>query len=129
MVRTSGARGPGAGQEEPAVQGQNCMRKCGVQDELCTEPRPSTATRVLGNEEGDLGTLEAPQGTMDALRFKQERALLCFPSGVEDRCACGVTQNQWCVQYWLEEEREEGSRPVRGHRLTGPAQAMRPELS
>ena len=42
------------------VQGQNCMRKCGVPDELCTKPRASTANRVLGDKEGDLGLLEAP---------------------------------------------------------------------
>ena len=60
MVRTRGARGPGAGQERPMVQGQNCMRKCGVPDELCTKPRASTANRVLGDKEGDLGLLEAP---------------------------------------------------------------------
>lgn len=70
MVRTRRARGPRAGQEEPVVQGQNCMRKFGGSDELCTEPRASTTTRVLGDKEGDLGLLEAPQGTTDGLGLK-----------------------------------------------------------
>ena len=52
------------------VQGQNCMRKCGGPDELCTEPRASTANRVLGDKEGDLGLLEAPQGTTVGLGLK-----------------------------------------------------------
>ena len=34
-----------SGQEEPEVQEENCITKCGVPDELCTEPRASTATQ------------------------------------------------------------------------------------
>ena len=76
------------------VQGQNCMRKCWVPDELCADAWPAQPRRVLGDEEGDLGPPEAPQGTKDTLGLKEERAHLCFPSGLEeDRCACGVKQN------------------------------------
>ena len=69
-------------------------------------PGPAQPPRVLGDEEGDLGPQEAPQGTTVRLGLKQERAQLWFPSGVEDRCACSVTQNQWCVQHQLEMERQ-----------------------
>ena len=82
---------------------------------------PAQPPRVLGNEEGGLGPLEAPQGTMDGLRLKQEMAPLCFSSGVEDRCACGVTPNRCCVQQQLQEEREEGSKLLEGPRLTALA--------
>ena len=44
-----------SGQEEPEVQGQD------------QSPGPAQPSRVLGNEEGDLGPQEAPQGTMDVL--------------------------------------------------------------
>ena len=57
-------------------------------------PGPAQPPRVLSDEEGDLGPLEVLQGNMDGLGIKQEIAPLFFPSGVEDRCACGVTKNQ-----------------------------------
>ena len=37
-----------SGQEEPVVQGQNCMRKWGVLDVLCAECWASAATQSVG---------------------------------------------------------------------------------
>ena len=50
---------------------------------------------MLGEEEEDLRPPEAPQGTMDGLRLKQERAQLHFQPGTDkDRCVCYVTLNR-----------------------------------
>lgn len=56
---------------------------------------PAQPPRVLGEEEGDLRPPEVPQGTMDGLKLKQERAQLHFQPGTDkDRCVCSVTQNR-----------------------------------
>ena len=62
-----------SGQEEPEVQGQD------------QSPGPAQPSRVLGNEEGDLGPQEASQGTMDGLVL----GLSCIshPGSRKDVCA------------------------------------------